>query len=150
VYDGSRPRFDKITKIELGDLQIGYRTIDISSTAAPLYSVSCNIYMGVILTAIPHLTQGLLALEPKNRAGVPFQSRVEALEDPRTSPGPYVLPPKGTVDPTAVHTVGQTQEIKEWKELMDYLQKLPQKSPDGLAIVPWDDRLTETRAIQPG
>jgi 5'-nucleotidase len=150
VYDRSRPRFDKVTKIELGDLQTGYRQIDGSSTTAPLYSVSCNIYVGVILTAIPHLTQGLLALEPKNRAGVPLQARVEALDDPRTSPGPYVLPPKGTVDPTAVHTVGQTREIKEWKALMDYLKNLPQKSPDGLAIVQWDDRLTETRAIQTG
>src|SRR5262249_25066378 len=114
-YDMSRPLYDKVTKIELGDLQTGYRTIDLSSTEAPLYSLSCNIYVGIILTAIPHLTKGLLALVPKNHAGVPLQSRVEALDDPRTSPGPYVLPPKGTVDPTAVQTVGQTQEIKEWK-----------------------------------
>src|SRR5262249_43938180 len=149
-YDMSRPLYDKVTKIELGDLQAGYRTIDISSTEAPLYSLSCNIYEGAILTAIPHLTKGLLALVPKNRDGVPLKSRVEALDDPRASTGPYVLPPKGTVDPTAVQTEGQTQEIKEWKAVMDYLKNLPQKSPDGLGILQWDDRLTETRAIQIG
>ncbi|HKA56234.1 MAG TPA: 5'-nucleotidase C-terminal domain-containing protein [Candidatus Binatia bacterium] len=93
-YDTSRPKYDQVTEIQRGDLESGYRKIDLASKDTPLYSVSCNIYIGKFAAAIPRLTGAKLALVPKNRAGAPLKSRAEALDDPRTSTGPYVLPPR--------------------------------------------------------
>ena len=115
---------------------------------APLYSVSCNIYVGVIVAAVPRLSGGQLELVPKNRTGAPLQSRVEALDDPRASTGPYVLPPHGEIDPSMVESPAQTREIKEWKAVMDYLTRWPAKNADGLSIVQRDARLMETRVIE--
>ena len=78
-YDPSRPKFDVVTVIELGDLDRGYRAIDISGKDARLYSLTSPLYLGIILVAIPKYTKGLLTLVPKNKAGQPLTSRVEAL-----------------------------------------------------------------------
>ena len=39
-YDPSRPQFDVVTAIEMGDLDRGYRAIDISGKDARLYSLT--------------------------------------------------------------------------------------------------------------
>ena len=110
--------------------------------------MSCNIYVGVIVAAIPRLSGGRLDLVPKNRAGAPLQSRVDALDDPRTSTGPYVLPPHGEIDPSMGESPAQTREIKEWKAVMDYLTRWPVKNAAGLSIVQPDARLLEVRVIE--
>ena len=94
-YDPSRPKFDVVTAIELGDLDRGYRAIDVSGADKRLYSLTCPLYLGIILVAIPKYTKGALSLVPKNKAGQPLTSRVEALDDPR-SDTPYLLPPAGS------------------------------------------------------
>ena len=104
-YDPSRPQFDVVTAIELGDLDAGYRSIDTSAGAGRLYSLSCPLMLGLIITAIPKYTKGRLALAPKNRNGVPLTSKVEALDDPRGST-PDLLPPRGTTDRGSVVTAG--------------------------------------------
>ena len=43
-YDPSRPKFDVVTAIELGDLDRGYRAIDISGKDERLYSLTCPLY----------------------------------------------------------------------------------------------------------
>ena len=40
-YDPSRPQFDVVTAIELGDLDRGYRAIDITGKDGRLYSLTC-------------------------------------------------------------------------------------------------------------
>jgi 5'-nucleotidase/UDP-sugar diphosphatase len=82
-YDKSRPTFDVVTEIELGDLDRGYRAIDISGKDERLFSLTCPLYLGIILVAIPKYTKGKLTLAPKNKTGRPLGSRVEALNDPR-------------------------------------------------------------------
>ena len=68
-YDKSRPMFDVVTAIELGDLDRGYRAIDISGKDARLYSLTCPLMLGVILVGIPKYTKGKLTLVAKNKDG---------------------------------------------------------------------------------
>jgi 5'-nucleotidase len=151
-YDLSRPKFDVVTAIELGDLDRGYQAIDISGKDERLYSLTTSLYVGLILMAIPKYTKGALPLVPKNKAGQPLTSRVEALDDPRGST-PDLLPPAGALDKGSVATgtgQGATREIKEWQAIMDHLRSLPVKDKGGLPVIPVDDRAAEVRAIKAG
>jgi len=149
-YDQSRPRFDVVTAIELGDLDRGYRAIDISGKDERLYSLTCPLYLGLIVMAIPKYTKGKLALAPKNKDGQPLKSRVEALDAPHDNSG-YLLPPPGTTDQGSVATGagnGAVREIKEWQAIMDHLRSLPVKNPGELPVIPVDERAAEVRAIK--
>jgi 5'-nucleotidase len=152
-YDPSRPTFDVVTAIELGDLDRGYRPIDITGKDSRLYSLTCSLYIGMILSAIPKYTKGKLALVPKNNDGQPLTSKVEALEDPRSNT-PDLLPPAGTTDRASVATsaggTGPAREIKEWQAIMDYLSSLPVKRKGELPTIPVDARAKEVRAIKAG
>jgi 5'-nucleotidase len=151
-YDPSRPRFDVVTAIEMGDLDRGYSAIDITGKDGRLYSLTCPLMLGMILAAIPKYTKGQLALVPKNKDGQPLKSKVEALDDPRHDT-PYLLPPPGSVDERSIRTVtekGAVREIKEWQAIMDHLRHLRVKSPDELPMIPVDERAAEVRAIKVG
>jgi 5'-nucleotidase len=151
-YDPSRPRFDVVTAIELGDLDRGYEAIDIGGKDERLYSLTCPLMLAVIVVAIPKYTKGKLPLVPKNKAGQPLTSRVEALDDPRSSSA-QLMAPKGTVDKSSVAMgAGKdaVQEIKEWQAIMDHLRSLPAKDPGELPIIPVDERAAEVRAIRAG
>ena len=71
-YDLSRPQFDVVTAIEVGDLDRGYRAIDITGKDERLYSLTCPLMLGKILVAIPKYTKGKLTLVPKNKDGQPL------------------------------------------------------------------------------
>ncbi len=149
-YDISRPRFDVVTAIELGDVDRGYRAIDITGKDKRLYSLTCPLMLGVIVVAIPKSTKGKLALVPKNKAGQALTSRVEALDAPRDNSG-YLLPPPGRVDRSSVATGAgndAVREIKEWQAIMDHLRSLPVKRKGELPTIPVDERAAEVRAIQ--
>jgi 5'-nucleotidase len=151
-YDPSRPQFDVVTAIEIGDLDRGYRAIDMTGKDTRLYSLTCPLYLAVIVVAIPKYTKGKLALVAKNKAGQPLTSRVEALDDPRGTT-PDLLPPSGTVDKSSVAAAagkGATREIKEWQAIMDHLRGLPARSKGELPTIPVDERATEVRAIRAG
>ena len=151
-YDTSRPKLDVVTAIELGDLDRGYRAIDIGGKDERLFSLSCPLYLGIILVAIPKYTKGALPLVAKNKAGRPLTSKVEALGDLRAN-SPFLLPPAGTVDKASLVTgTGNdaTREIKEWQAIMDHLRSLPVSTPGSLPIVPVDERAAEVRAIKLG
>ena len=150
-YDPSRPKFDVVTAIELGDLDHGYRAIDITGKDAHLYSLTCPLYLGKILVAIPKYTKGKLPLVAKNKDGQPLKSKVEALDDPRDDT-PDLLPPGGTMDKDSIATMpgkGAVREIKEWQAIMDHLRRLPAKKGE-LPVIPVDDRANEVRAIKAG
>jgi len=148
-FDQSRPKFDVVTAIELGDLDRGYRAIDITGKDEKLYSLTCPLMLGTILAAIPKYTKGKLPLVAKNKAGQPLTSRIEALDAPRDNSG-YLLAPPAMVDKGSVATgTGQdaTREIKEWQAIMDHLRRLPVKSAGDLPVIPVDERAAEVRAI---
>ena len=151
-YDKSRPALDVVTAIELGDLDRGYKAIDIGGSDTRLYSLTCSLYLGLVLVAIPKYTKGKLALVAKNKAGQPLASKVEALDAPRENSG-YLLAPPGTVDPGSVATragSGAPREIKEWQAIMDYLRDLPVQKKGDLPVIPVDARAAEVRALKAG
>jgi 5'-nucleotidase len=151
-YDLSRPKYDVVTAIELGDLDRGYRAIDTSGKDTRLYSLTCPLYVGVILVAIPKYTKGMLPLAAKKKDGQPLTSKVEALEAPRENSG-YLLAPPGKVDHSSVATAagsGAPREIKEWQAIMDHLRRLPVKKKGELPVIPVDERAAEVRAIKAG
>jgi 5'-nucleotidase / UDP-sugar diphosphatase len=151
-YDPSRPRFDVVTAIELGDLDRGYHAIDITGKDGRLYSLTCPLMVGQFIVAIPKFTKGALTLLPKNKAGQPLTSKTEALDDPRNTT-PDLLPPPGTMDKGSVVTsagTGPALEIKEWQAIMDYMYSLPVKRKGELPTIPVDARAREVRAIKAG
>ncbi len=151
-YDPARPKYDVVTAIEIGDLDRGYRAIDISGNNERLYSVTTSLYMGKIVTAIPKYSKGKLALVAKNKKGQPLNSRTEAVSDPRRDT-PDLLPPPATTDKDSVDTVaenGAVREIKEWQAIMDHIRGLPVKSQGELPVIPVDGRAAEVRAIRAG
>jgi len=151
-YDLTRPRFDVVTAIELGDLDRGYKAIDISGKDELLYSLTCPLMLGQIIVAIPKYTKGKLPLVPKKKDGTPLTSKVDALDMPRENSG-YLLPPPGTTDASSAATgTGKNAglEIKEWQAIMDYLRSLPIKTKGKLPVIPVDDRANEMRAIKAG
>jgi 5'-nucleotidase len=151
-YDLTRPKFDVVTAIELGDLDRGYQPIDITGTDPKLYSLTCPLMLGPIIVAIPKYTKGKLALVPKTKEGQPLTSKVDALEMPRENAG-YLLPPPGTTDAASVATETgkhQGREIKEWQAIMDFLRHLPAGKPGELPVIPVDERASEVRAIKVG
>jgi len=149
-YDKSRPKFDVVTAIELGDFDRGYRPIDMSEKEDRLYSLTCPLMVGVILVAIPGYSKGKLPLVAKRKDGQSLTSRVEALDAPRENSG-YMLAPPGTVDKTSVAVgkrEGAIREIKEWQAIMDHLRSLPAKDRGALPVIPVDERAAEVRAIK--
>jgi len=150
-YDMSRPQYDAVTAIELGDLDRGYKAILISGKAARLYSLTCPLMLAPIIVAIPKYSKGKLTLVPKSKDGQPLTSRVEALELPGSTP--EMLPPPGTTDSSSVATgTGKNagREIKEWQAIMDHLRSLPVKTKGELPVIPVDERAAEVRAIKAG
>jgi 5'-nucleotidase len=108
--------------------------------------------LGIILAGIPKYTKGKLPLVPKNKEGHPLESRVEALDDPR-SDTPDLLPPRGTMDRRSVATgaeSGAIHEIKEWQAIMDHLRSLPVKTKGQIPTIPVDERAAEVRAVKEG
>jgi 5'-nucleotidase len=110
-----------------------------------------------LLMALPQLTKGTLAVVPKNKAGQPLTSRVEALVDVPRRSSAQLMAPKGTVDKSSIATglshepgKGAIQEIKEWQAIMDHLRNLPVKNPGELPVIPVDERAAEVRAIERG
>ena len=151
-YDLSRPQFDAVTAIELGDLDRGYHSIDIGGKDERLYSLTCPLMLGTFAVAIPKFTNGKLQLTPKNKAGQPFASRVEALDSPRLGTA-QIMAPAGTTDKESLATVsekGTVREIKEWQAIMDHLRRLPVKTMGELPMIPVDERAAEIRAIRVG
>jgi 5'-nucleotidase/UDP-sugar diphosphatase len=151
-YDTSRPQYDAVTAIELGDIDRGYKAIDISGKSEKLYSFTCPLMVGQYIVAIPKFSKGKLQIVAKNRKGQQLKSKVEALEDPRGST-PDLLSPTGTTDRKSIATGGKkkaAKEIKEWQAIMDYLRTLPVKSKGELPVIPVDARAAEVRAIKEG
>jgi len=151
-YNLSRPQYDAVTAIELGNIDRGYKAIDISGKSEKLYSFTCPLMVGQYIVAIPKFSKGKLQIVAKNRKGQQLKSKVEAIEDPRSST-PDLLSPTGTTDRKSVATGGKNKaakEIKEWQAIMDHLRTLPVKSKGELPVIPVDARAAEVRAIKEG
>ena len=150
-YDPTRPQFDQVTEIALGDLDRGYMAIDITGADSRIYGVTCPLFFALMVIAIPRFTDGRLALVAKNRHGQPLQSRVEAIAvPPRLTPD--LLPQTGTsinvAEMVELSAAGAPVEIKEWQAIMEYLQALPAAVAGELPLVPTDARASEPRFVR--
>ena len=145
-YDPSRPRFNQVTALELGNLDDGYTPLDLA--APTLYSFATSLYVGSILVYIPQLTKGALPLQPKQADGSPLTRKDEAIVDPRESTSPYVLPATTHLSADLAAINAASLEIKEWQAIMDYLVNRPTKHADGLAMLVKDDRAREVRGVK--
>jgi hypothetical protein len=96
----------------LGDIDRGYRGIDVTGKDGRLYSLTCPLMLAQILVAIPKYTKGKLTLVAKNKEGQPLKSKVEALDDPRDDT-PDLLAPPGTMDNSSVATVTENGAVRE-------------------------------------
>jgi len=153
-YDTSRPKFDTVTAVELGDIDSGYAAIDITGKDEQLYSFSCPLMIAPYITSIPEVTKGQLSVVAKNKDGQPLKTRAEALELPGEHKGtPDLVLQRGSVDPSSIATEtenGVVLELKEWQAIMDYLSALPTKDGEKLPTIPVDKRAKEARAIHVG
>ena len=152
-YDLTRPRFDVVTAIELGDLDRGYKAIDISGKDERLYSLTCPLMLGPIIVAIPKYTKGKLALVPKKKDGTPLTSKVDALEMPRENTG-YLLPPPGTTDAIECRQ-GRGQERRPARSRNGRRSWITcagcrSRQKGELPVIPVDERAAEVRAIKAG
>jgi len=148
-YNLTRPQYDAVTAIELGDIDRGYKPIDITGKSEKLYSLTCPLMVGQFIVAIPKFSKGKLQIVAKNKKGQHLKSKVEALEDPRGAT-PDLLAPTGSTDRKSVATGGKNKaarEIKEWQAIMDHLRTLPARKGE-LPVIPVDARAAEVRAIK--
>ena len=152
-YDPSRPKFDVVTAIELGDLDRGYKAIDISGKDARLYSLTCPLYLGQIIMAIPKYTKGKLALVAQEQGRDSPSRRRSRRSTTRATARPTCCRRRARRT-RAVSPPGRgknaAREIKEWQAIMDHLRSLPVKSKGELPVIPVDERAAEVRAIKAG
>jgi 5'-nucleotidase len=147
-YDPSRPKFDQVTAMELGDLDRGYSPIDFSESATRLYSLTCSLYLGLIIAILPKISKGAVQLVPKKADGTPIKTRTDAIADPREATGTGNLHGSGSMESEVAVTSAGQKEVKEWQAIMDYLVSLPNKNTDGISILEKNDRTREVRVIK--
>ena len=91
-YDPSRPQFDVVTAIEVGDLDRGYEPIDITGKDDRLYSVTSPLYAAMIIVAIPTYSKGALPLSPSTRTARRSPRGSRRVEEAPRGSTPYLLP----------------------------------------------------------
>ena len=149
-YDMSRPKFDVVTAIELGDLDRGYKAIDITGKDERL-----------VQPHLPHdarhdpggdseVHQGQAAARRQEQGGPAAQVEGRGTRRP---PRQHARPAAaaGTADKASVATGaanGAVREIKEWQAIMDHLRSLPVKTKGELPVIPVDERAAEVRGDQ--
>lgn len=111
----------KVTSIGIGNPENGFTPVDISRGNPELYSITANAYVLEFVGIIKKLTKHLIVVKLKDEQGNPIQSVYDALIDADADqPG--------------------TQEAKEWRALVWYLQQFPDINGNGIADVPDDYR----------
>lgn len=117
TYNPRRMIFDRVTGIEIGSEEGGYRPLDYSAADRQLYRVAANIYNAAFLKLVGRFTYGMLEIVPKDRSG----RSIEKLSDARVD-----------ADPARPGV----QELKEWQGLVKYVRSFPDTDGNSLADIP--------------
>ncbi len=117
TYNPRRVYFDRVTAIEIGSEEEGYRPLDYSRSNRQLYRVAANIYNATFLKNVGRFTYSLLEIIPKDKNGKPVEKLSAALVD-----GDPSLP--------------GIQELKEWEGVLQYVQSFPDTNGNGIPDVP--------------
>lgn len=126
-YNPWRVPFDRVSRIEIGDAERGYRELALDDPR--LYSIAATSYVGSFTWLVPELTKGLLDLVPKDAEGRPLARIEDAIVDQ---------------DPAR----DGVQELKEWQALLDHIRRLPDVDGDGLADIPTTGAAAEARMLR--
>jgi 5''-nucleotidase, C-terminal domain. len=117
TYNPRRVIFDRVTNIEIGSEEEGYKPLNYSSSNLQLYRVAANIYNATFLKYIGNYTYHLLDIVPKDKKGNPVKRlstlRVDA---DKSKPG--------------------IQELKEWQGVIQYVQSFKDTHGHGVAHLP--------------
>jgi 5'-nucleotidase len=128
-YNPRRVLFDRVTSVEIGSNEEGWRPLDTSRRNAALYRVVANYYNSAFLKLIGGFTFHVLDIVPKDREGVPIQDLSAARVDAdRAQPG--------------------IQELKEWVGLLEYVRSFPDTDGDGVPEVPARNAGPEGRIVR--
>jgi 5'-nucleotidase len=117
TYNPRRIIFDRVTDIETGTEEEGYRPLDYSKSNKKLYRVAANIYNASFLKLVGSFTYSMLEIVPKDKNGRPLAKLSAALVDGNKSlPG--------------------IQELKEWQGVIQYVRSFPDTNVNGLPDIP--------------
>ena len=117
TYNPHRVIFDRVTKIEMGNEEEGYKPLDYGKSNRQLYRVAANIYNATFLKVVGRYTYDLLDIVPKDKKGRPVKNlsslRVDA---DKSRPG--------------------IQELKEWQGVIQYVQSFKNTNDDRIPDLP--------------
>ncbi|HPV40522.1 MAG TPA: bifunctional UDP-sugar hydrolase/5'-nucleotidase [Spirochaetota bacterium] len=117
TYNPRRMLFDRVTSIQIGNDEEGYRPLDYSDSNKQLYRVTANLYNATFLDIVGNFTMNILKIIPKDRNGKPYGDLAEALVD---------------ADPNRPGI----QEVKQWVGLMEYVRSFKDTDGDGYPEIP--------------
>jgi 5'-nucleotidase len=117
TYNPRRIMFDRVTGMEIGSEEEGYRPLDYSLSNQKLYRVAANIYNATFLKMVGKFTYSLLDITPKDKTGAPIEKLSAALVD---------------ADPL----LPGIQELKEWQGVMKYVGSFPDADGNGIPDIP--------------
>ena len=151
-YDPSRPKFDVVTAIEMGDLDRGYSAIDISGKDETLVQPHLPPDARHDPRGHPEIHQGQTAAggQEQGRPAPQIESRGPRRPSRRHARPAAAAGHDGQGQCRHATEKGAVREIKEWQAIMDHLRSLPVKRPGELPMIPVDERAAEVRAIKVG
>lgn len=117
TYNPHRVIFDRVTSIEMGSEESGYRPLNYSKSNRKLYRVAANIYNATFLKVVGSYTNHLLDIFPKDKKG----NQIKRLSNLRVD---------------ADKTRAGIQELKQWQGVMEYVQSFKQANNPGVANLP--------------
>jgi 5'-nucleotidase / UDP-sugar diphosphatase len=117
TYNPHRMIFDRVTGIEIGSEETGYKPLDYSKSNLQLYRIAANIYNATFLKIVGKFTYHFLDIVPKDKKGNAVSNLADLRVDAdKTAPG--------------------IQELKEWRGTIEYVQSLRDTDGDGIPDIP--------------
>lgn len=117
TYNPHRVIFDRVTAIDTGSEEEGYKPLDYSKSNRKLYRVAANIYNATFLKAVGSHTSHLLDIFPKDKKG----NRIKRLSNLRVD---------------ADKSRPGIQELKQWLGIMEYVQSFRHANDHAVASLP--------------
>jgi 5'-nucleotidase len=117
TYNPRRMIFDRVTAIEIGSEEEGFKPLDYDKSNKQLYRVAANIYNATFLKIVGNFTYSMLDIAPKDENGKPMEKLSAALVDADPSrPG--------------------IQELKQWQGVIRYVQSFKDTDGNGVPDMP--------------
>ena len=117
TYNPHRVIFDRVTAIEMGSEEEGYKLLNYGESNRKLYRVAANIYNATFLKVVGNYTNHLLDIFPKDKKGNPVKKL-------------------STLRVDADKSKSGIQELKQWQGVIEYVQSFKQANDPGVANLP--------------